>query len=411
LIVGIVLVYLDRIGQRQLARYVWAGVILAVASSVVIAMALDHWQISEDGFEGLMLLAAAVFVVTMIAWMNHAARQLRGHIEKRVGEFAKRGGWGAGLGLGAFVYLMVVREGAELVLILRAVELSTEGLEVWIGTALGLGLAVAVGVFFFEGTLKVSLGKFFSFTSIILTVVAVQLAVTGLHELSEARWIASSRVEMAWIGPIVANDVFFYAVILGVAVLLVLREWGKPAAASAPNAASDAAPQPATDAARRKLLHERRTQRRWMFAAAFTFVAVILLLAADFVYARVAAAPPPAELLTATDGQVRVPTAQVSDSNLHMFRLNAGGSEIRFLIIKQPMGYGVALDACQICGRAGYRQEGSNVICRNCGAAIYIPTIGQSGGCNPVGVASHVDGADIVVDVPALVGAEREVPQ
>jgi uncharacterized membrane protein len=148
-----------------------------------------------------------------------------------------------------------------------------------------------------------------------------------------------------------------------------------------------------------------------MFAAAFTFVAVILLLAADFVYARVAAAPPPAELLTATDGQVRVPTAQVSDSNLHMFRLNAGGSEIRFLIIKQPMGYGVALDACQICGRAGYRQEGSNVICRNCGAAIYIPTIGQSGGCNPVGVASHVDGADIVVDVPALVGAEREVPQ
>jgi high-affinity iron transporter len=408
LIVGIVLVYLDRIGQRQLARYVWAGVILAVASSAVIAMALDHWQISEDGFEGLMLLAAAVFVVTMIAWMNHAARQLRGHIEKRVGEFAKRGGWAAGLGLGAFVYLMVVREGAELVLILRAVELSTEGLEVWIGTALGLGLAIAVGVFFFEGTLKVSLGKFFSFTSIILTVVAVQLAVTGLHELSEARWIASSRIEMAWIGPIVANDVFFYAVILGVAVLLVLREWGKPAAAPAANAASAAE---ATDAARRKLLYERRKQRRWMFAAAFTFVAVILLLAADFVYARVAAAPPAAELLTATDGQVRVPTAQVSDDNLHMFRLSAGGSEIRFLIIKQPTGYGVALDACQICGRAGYRQEGSNVICRNCGAAIYIPTIGQSGGCNPVGVASHVDGTDIVVDVPALVGAEREVPQ
>ncbi|MGD0839906.1 MAG: Fe-S-containing protein [Candidatus Acidiferrales bacterium] len=411
LIVGIVLVYLDRIGQRQLARYVWAGVILAVASSAVIAMALDHFQISEDGFEGLMLLAAAVFVVTMIAWMNHAARQLRGHIEKRVGEFAKRGGWGAGLGLGAFVYLMVVREGAELVLILRAVELSTEGLEVWIGTALGLGLAVAVGVFFFEGTLKVSLGKFFSFTSIILTVVAVQLAVTGLHELSEARWIASSRVEMAWIGPIVANDVFFYAVILGVAVLLVLREWGKPAAAPAPNAASAPAPQLVTDAVRRKLLYERRTQRRWMFAAAFTFVAVILLLAADFVYARVAAAPPPAELLTAIDGQVRVPTAQVSDNNLHMFRLQAGGGEIRFLIIKQPAGYGVALDACQICGRAGYRQEGANVICRNCGAAIYIPTIGQSGGCNPVGVASQVDGADIVVDVPALVGAEREVPQ
>ncbi len=409
LIVGIVLVYLNRIGQRQLARYVWAGVILAVLSSAAVAVALDHWQISEDGFEGLMLLGAAVFVVTMIAWMNHAARELRGHIEKRVAGFASRGGVAAGLGLGVFVYLMVVREGAELVLILRAVELSTEGLEVWIGTALGLALAVAVGAFFFQGTLKVPLGKFFSATSIILTVVAIQLAVSGLHELSESQWIPSSRVEMAWIGPIVSNDVFFYAVILGVAALLVLREWGKqPAAAGASDAASSAA---TGDAARRRIAYERRSQRRWMFASAFTFVAVILLLAADFVYARVAEAAPPAELLTVTDGQVRVPTAEVSDGNLHIFRLEAAGSEIRFLIVRQPTGWGVALDACRICGRTGYRQDGANVLCRNCGSAIYIPTIGQVGGCNPVGVPSRVEGADIVVDVPALASAEGEVPR
>lgn len=412
LIVGIVLVYLNRIGQRQLARYVWAGVILAVVSSVVVAIALDRFQISEDGFEGLMLIAAAVFVVTMIAWMNHAARELRGHIEKRVAGFASRGGVAAGLGLGLFVYLMVVREGAELVLILRAVELSTEGLEVWIGTALGLALAVAVGAFFFQGTLKVSLGKFFSATSIILTVVAIQLAVTGLHELSESQWIRSSRTEMAWIGPIVNNDIFFYAVILGVAALLVLREWGKPAATAATAGANEPAP-PAVpnDAARRRLAYERRSQKRWMFAAAFTFVGVILLLAADFVYARVAEAPPPAALLTVTDGQVRVPTAEVSDANLHIFRVEAAGTEVRFMIVRQPNGWGVALDACRICGRMGYRQDGSNVLCRNCGSAIYIPTIGQAGGCNPVGVPARVEGANIVVDVPALSSAEGEVPR
>jgi uncharacterized membrane protein len=71
----------------------------------------------------------------------------------------------------------------------------------------------------------------------------------------------------------------------------------------------------------------------------------------------------------------------------------------------------VALDACRICGRSGYRQDGANVLCRNCGSAIYIPTIGQVGGCNPVGVPSRVEGTDIVVDVPALVGAEGEVPR
>jgi FTR1 family protein len=412
LIVGIVLVYLNRIGQKQLARYVWGGVILAVLSSAAVAVALDRWQISEDGFEGLMLLGAAVFVVTMIAWMNHAARELRGHIEKRVASYASRGGVGAGLGLGVFVYLMVVREGAELVLILRAVELSTEGLEVWIGTALGLALAVAVGAFFFQGTLKVPLGKFFSATSIILMVVAIQLAVSGLHELSESQWIPSSKIEMAWIGPIVNNDVFFYVVILGIAALLVLREWGKPPASAKAAGAGEASAAAATgDAARRRLAYERRTQRRWMFAAAFTFVAVILMLAADFVYARVAEAAPPAALLTVTDGQVRVPTAEVSDGNLHIFRLEAAGSEIRFMVVRQPSGWGVALDACRICGRSGYRQDGANVLCRNCGSAIYIPTIGQAGGCNPVGVPSRVEGTDIVVDVPALANAEGEVPR
>ncbi|MGB6199356.1 MAG: DUF2318 domain-containing protein, partial [Candidatus Acidiferrales bacterium] len=165
------------------------------------------------------------------------------------------------------------------------------------------------------------------------------------------------------------------------------------------------------DAARRRLAYERRSQKRWMFAAAFTFVGVILLLAADFVYARVAEAPPPAALLTVTDGQVRVPTAEVSDANLHIFRVEAAGTEVRFMIVRQPNGWGVALDACRICGRMGYRQDGSNVLCRNCGSAIYIPTIGQAGGCNPVGVPARVEGANIVVDVPALSSAEGEVPR
>ena len=48
--------------------------------------------------------------------------------------YAARAGNAAGWGIFLFVFLMVVREGAELALILRAVELSTEGLQTWIGT-------------------------------------------------------------------------------------------------------------------------------------------------------------------------------------------------------------------------------------------------------------------------------------
>ena len=40
------------------------------------------------------------------------------------------------------------------------------------GGSKGIGLAVAVGLFFFQGTLKIPLHRFFAATSVILMVVA-----------------------------------------------------------------------------------------------------------------------------------------------------------------------------------------------------------------------------------------------
>ena len=401
LVVGIVLVYLNRTGRSNLARWVWGGVLAAVASSLTVAIALERWKVSEDGFEGLLLLVAAVFVVTMIVWMNRVARHLKTEIEKRVEKHAAKSEFSAGIGLATFVFLMVVREGAELALILRAVELSTEGLAVWIGTILGLAVAIAVGVFFFQGTLKISLGRFFSATSTILILIAVQLALTGVHELSEAMWLPSSRVEMAYVGPIVRNEVFFFTVILGAAALLVLRELMAARAKAAANVA-DAAE-------RRRLEWERRKQRRWAFASACTCTAVILILAAEFAYTRVTATTE-ARSIQADGSVVRVPLSEVSDSNLHIYSVDANGTSLRFLVIRKPNGsWGTALDACLICGMAGYRQEGSNVVCRNCASAIYVPTIGQAGGCNPIGVPSRAEDGALVIDVASLAEARSQV--
>ena len=401
LVVGIVLVYLNRTGRAALVRWVWGGVAAATASSLAVAIALERWRVSEDGFEGLLLLIAAVFVVTMIVWMNRVARHLKQHIEQRVEDFAGKSDFSAGLGLAAFVFFMVVREGAELALILRAVELSSEGLAVWIGTSLGLFLAIALGWFFFNGTFKISLSRFFAWTSTILSIFAVHLALTGIHELSEAMWLPSSRVEMAYVGPIVRNEVFFITVILGAAALLGIREW---MAAIGRNDAVGKDP-----AERRRLEWERRKQRRWAVASALTCTAVILILAAEFAYTRVTATPM-ARAIEATGNEVRIPIAEVSDSNLHIYSVDANGTSLRFLVIRKPNGsWGTALDACLICGTAGYRQDGSNVVCRNCASAIYIPTIGEAGGCNPVGVPSRAENGALVIDVATLAEARSRV--
>jgi uncharacterized membrane protein len=338
----------------------------------------------------------------MIIWMNRVARHLKKHIEERVEEYAQKSTRAGGWAIGTFVFLMVVREGAELVLVLRAVELSSAGVQVWIGTAVGIAIAVAVGLFFFQGTLRIPLQRFFKATSVILMVVAFQLALTGVHELSEAMWIPSSKLEMSTIGPIVRNEVFFFVLILGAAALVALREWF--------GAKQPVAEEAANPAARRMREYEFRRQRRWSFAAAILCVGVVVSFAGDYVYGRVAAAPSPARMLTAEDHQVRIPLSDLTDSSLHFYTADVDGSVIRFLVIHKLNGdYSAALDACQICGTAGYRQEGQSVICRNCGAAIYIPSIGQSGGCNPISVKSRAEGGEVIVDLSALGEAASKI--
>jgi len=404
LVVGIILVYLSRTARVHLSRYVWYGVTLAALLSLVVSIALDRWQVSQDGFEGLLLLIAGAFVVSMIVWMNRVARHLRKEIESKIEAYAARAGSAAGWGIFLFVFLMVLREGVELALILRAVEFSSEGLQTWIGTILGLAAAVSVGLFFFKGTLKVPLHRFFAATTIILWLVAAQLCITGLHELSEAQWIPSGPREMAIVGPIVRNELFFFVFIFGAAMLLVLREW-----LTASHAKIAAV---ANDAERRLLEAQRRRSRRWMIAAASACLAVILALTADFIYARASSAPPVADAVAAVNGEIHIPVRQVLDGKLHIFSVRSGAQSFRFLIIKKPNGWGVALDACRICGAQGYTQDGQNVICRHCASAIYIPTIGDQGGCNPIGIPFQVDGSNIVVNLSTIVQTwTSEVPK
>src|ERR1700726_2504044 len=158
------------------------------------------------------------------------------------------------------------RAGAYSALIVGGVELSSEGLQTWIGTIVGIAAAVAVGLFFFKGTLRVPLHRFFAATSAILMLVAFQLALTGLHELSEARWLPSSKQEMALIGPIVRNEGFFFVVIFGAAALLILREWQSVSRAKA---AQDAG----SEAERRLRESQNRRAKSWMMAASVACLA------------------------------------------------------------------------------------------------------------------------------------------
>src|SRR5579864_7918326 len=180
LIVGITLAYLTKIQRPDLRRTVYIALGAAFICSVGVAVVLSRTQFNQDIFEGVVMLVAAFFVITMIWFMGRAAKRLKGDIEGKVGEFATSG---KSLGLFVFIFLMVLREGVETVLILAAVQFTSTELMSFMGTLIGVLLAIVFGVMFVKGSVRIDLRRFFRVTTVILMFVALQLVVSGLHEL------------------------------------------------------------------------------------------------------------------------------------------------------------------------------------------------------------------------------------
>src|SRR3989304_6802383 len=84
LIVGITLTYLAKIGRHELQASVYAALAAALLSSIAVAILLTRTGFNQDVFEGWVMLAAAVFVMTMVIFIMRTGRGLKGHIEGRV---------------------------------------------------------------------------------------------------------------------------------------------------------------------------------------------------------------------------------------------------------------------------------------------------------------------------------------
>src|SRR5690348_8131266 len=375
LIVGITLAYLAKIQRSDLRRVVYVALAAAFTCSIAVAIVISRTQFNQDIFEGVVMLVAALFVVTMIWFMGRAAKKLKGEIESRVGGFATKG---SRLGLFLFVFLMVLREGVETVLILAAVEFNSTQLLSFMGTLIGVLLAVVFGVMFVKGSIRINLQRFFRVTTVILIFVAAQLVVSGLHELSENGVLPSSREEMALIGPIVRNDLFFFVTILALAALMILFDQRRRQGGGPPPPPSSTGPD--SRAVQRKALWSARKERLWSTAVYTSSFIFIVLVTAEFIYAKSTTSLSPAHQVAFVGGQVTIPVSEVSDGDLHRYSANLDGKEVRFLIFRKADGKVVTvLDACQICGPVGFYKNGSQIICKNCSAPINAQSVGQAG--------------------------------
>lgn len=404
LVIGIILAYLAKTNKQALKKYVYAGIIAAVAGSIATAIAIQMLLAEWSEFmEGLMFFIAAFFIGTMLLWMHRASRHIKQDIEQGVeGAFNK---WQA-LGVLALTFFMIYREGAEIVLFLSATakEAST-------GTALeggaGLALAAVFGYLFIKGSLRMDLGRFFKITGAMLAVIIFQLIVGGIHEWSEVGIITLGPMGMRIIGPLVkdpASVVFTGIMLFFLLLLFMLVPW------------KAGGTEGLQGIERRKALGAARRERARKIALGLSSIVLILVFTGYQISALGASYDPVPEKVSPENGTVKIKLSSAGDGALHKYVCDMkgdmkdcpmhgpqGDANVRVLAIKRGDGsVAVAYDACILCGDAGYVQEGENVICKRCGAPINIDTIGLGGGCNPIVLPYSAEGDEIAMKISDL---------
>jgi len=198
LMTAIILSYMTRSSRRHLSRYVWYGIILAVAASVSLGAGIwiafgEIPALYESLFEATAAFVAVAVLSSMIYWMAIKGKTIRQEIERRVEAMASRG---AIIGLVLLGFVVVFREGFETVLFLTPF-LIADAAATLAGMLLGILTAVLHSYAIFVVGMRINLRKFFYFTSILLILLAGGLAGYGTHELLE--YSEGAGVQLGWV--------------------------------------------------------------------------------------------------------------------------------------------------------------------------------------------------------------------
>lgn len=188
LVVGILVAYLIRTDRRDLLRWVWYGVALAVAISLGFGALLTYGPRglsfeAQEALGGVLSILAVGLITWMIFWMARTARTLRGELQHKLDLAAAAGP----TSVMVMAVLAVGREGLETALFLWAgAKAAGESTDPLLGAVLGLAVAIALGFAITKGAVRLDLGKFFTWTAVLLIFVAAGVLAYGIHDLQEA---------------------------------------------------------------------------------------------------------------------------------------------------------------------------------------------------------------------------------
>lgn len=385
LVVGLMLAYLKRIGRVDLKSFVYLGLILAVSTSALAAFIFQTLSFGEavtDIVEAYIMLLGSFFVGTMIIWMFRAASSLRHQVEQRIDTVVNRKTRALqGLGLLLLAFMLVFREGVEIILFISALSfrIGSNPFLIISGGLLGMGIAVLLGLLILKGLVKIDLRIFFTGTGLVLLALIATLMAKAIHNFAEFGIISLTAEQLLLIGLLVREDTSILILVSLIAVPALMITLDPLIKRRTIRVVAEERP-----AQRRLRLAEER--RMMAVRVGMGIVLLIVIISVGISWASVARAgyDPPVYSVVPEAGKVKIQLSELSDGLMHKYSVDTHGVIVRFFLIQTSDGtLRVALDVCYICPPAGYYMKGDTVVCKNCDAPINIDTIGMPGGCNP----------------------------
>jgi len=193
LIVALTLSYLKRTGREALSRAVSAGIGVSVLTCAAAGLLFSKAS-NQPLWEGILALAAALLVGSLLIYMKRVSSRLRSDIENRIEARARaasprRAFWG----VFAFTLLMITREGMETVLLVTTALFQMRSSAVLLGLILGLAAAAAVAFAWTRLGRGVDMRGLLNVSAFFLFLFLIQLLLYGVHELSEAGILPASQ--------------------------------------------------------------------------------------------------------------------------------------------------------------------------------------------------------------------------
>ncbi|MDR2073134.1 MAG: FTR1 family iron permease [Spirochaetaceae bacterium] len=200
IIVGAIIAYLVKSGNKKNVKHVYWGSVVALAFSAVMAVILNAITSTAGGrnqeiIEGATMLLAVVVLFYVSNWMvSKAEAEAWAHyIEGKVQSSITSGSM---FSLAFAAFLAVFREGAETILFYQAL-LAGNGTYVnmvWLGFGIGAAVLVVVYILIRVLSLALPLKPFFLGTSVLLFVMSVSFVGAGIKEFQEAGVISATML-------------------------------------------------------------------------------------------------------------------------------------------------------------------------------------------------------------------------